>query len=145
MAIPKIIQIPEGDEGALQYHYKRLVLTSAQILASFATPIEIVETPGVGKILTPILLIAKTNYGTITYATNTTMTLRWNSVTATLDNISLARTEDYIEIENEYGGGLASAEGNVANQNLTLKTATGNPTAGDGTMTIYLWYIILTL
>ncbi len=143
MAVPKIIQIPEGDEGALQYHYKRLVLTSADILTSFATPIEIVAAPGANKMLIPIEMIARTDYGTGTYATNTTLRLLWNSVTQAWDTIDLARTEDYIQIENYYD--VVSVEANVVNQNLTLQTQTGNPTAGDGTMTIYLWYIILTL
>ena len=143
MALPKIIQIPEGDEGALQYHYKRLVLTSAQILTSFATPIEIVAAPGAGKILAPIFAIAQTNYGTITYATNTSLYVYWNSVLDSLGPISLARTEDYIQILND--AIAADVLAIFENQNLTLKTQTGNPTAGDGTLTVYLWYIILLL
>ena len=123
--------------------YIKVELNSAQILDSFTTPIEAVATPGAGKILVPTLIVAKTNYGTVTYTTNTSMWLMWDSATTVLDSINLARTEDYIQMEHEVS--LNAVLANFENKNLTFKTLTGNPTAGDGTMTFYLWYKILTL
>lgn len=133
-----------SDDFATKFAKK--LLSSADLLSSNTTPPEIIVVPGAGKILIPQLIIARTNYGTITYATNTTLQLMWDSTTQALDTMNLARAEDYIEMFNDVSAGSnLGVLANYENKNLTLKTLTGNPTAGDGTMDIFLWYRILTL
>lgn len=125
--------------------YIKKTLSSAQLLSSFSSPIEIVAAPGADKIAFGTFMIAKTNYGSIPYATHINMRLLWNGVTASFDDsVTISRAEDYIQIL-EFYNSIATPKGNAVNKNLVLKTTTGNPTAGDGTMDIYLWYRILTL
>ena len=125
--------------------YIKVELNSAQILDSFTTPIEVVASPGAGKMLVPTLMVAKTNYGTVTYTTNIGLILKWDSTMQVLASISLGRTEDFIQIITLEHDMVNNVLADSENKNLALKTSTGNPTAGDGTMTFYLWYKILTL
>lgn len=142
MAVPKIIQIPEGDEGALQYHYRRIEVSSAEILTLFSAPKELVEAPGVGYILMPINAVAFMHFGTIAYD-NTNDDPEIKTATGTKNmgftNI-LSEVADKIMFQPL---GLATGA-QVENEALIL-TEDVDPTLGDGTLTIYLWYIKLEL
>ena len=142
MAFPKIIQIPEGDEGALQYHYKRTEVSSAQILTLNSAPLELVEAPGAGYVLSPMEMIIDYQFETIAYATNTRLQLINDSADVYMnDDGPLPSIIDYISIGSVPLFPTPAHE----NESLRLTVNTGDPTAGDGTLTIHLWYIKLLL
>ncbi len=141
MAVPKIIQIPEGDEGALQYHYKRIPVDSAAILTLFSAPKELVEAPGAGYILMPIHSIVKLNFGTIAYGNvNNDPQIKVQGAT---DYIMV-----FINILSEaadFRMFRAIREINIDQPEnaAIILTEDAEPTLGDGTLVIHLWYIKL--
>lgn len=142
MAIPKVIQIPIGDQTVLQYHYKQIEISSAEILTLNSAPPELVEAPGAGKILMPIHSIAKLHYGTVAYdGINNDPEIKTATGTKNMgfSNI-LSEVADKIIFQPL----LSSSEAQAENEALIL-TENVDPTLGDGTLTIYLWYIILEL
>ncbi|GAG67338.1 unnamed protein product [marine sediment metagenome] len=142
MAVPKIIQIPEGDEGALQYHYKRTEVSSAEILTLNSVPLELVEAPGTGSILMPITAIVKYYYGTIVYATNLNLIILLDNGTIVLNfNNLISLGADTVMFSGT--GTLAPAQ--LENEGIELSVQTGDPTAGDGTLVVHLWYINIVL
>ena len=145
MPLPKIIQFPLGLAENLQYHYTKVNVSSAEILALNSTNKTLVAAPGAGKILMPIHAIVKLNFGTIVYATNTDLEIVHNGLTAPLMQFPafITQAADWIAmiplLNRLYSA--ATAE----NKSLDLNCDTGDPTGGDGNIDIYLWYIILEL
>tara|TARA_R110002020_G_scaffold28732_4_gene91231 strand:- start:2948 stop:3460 length:513 start_codon:yes stop_codon:yes gene_type:complete len=116
-------------------------LTSAELLNSFTTPIILLAAQGANKVIIP--------YGTVVYKTdfNTTVydftdafiqyeSTIYNTVTTTVLNAAA----DYISPSEVTATGGTSI---VGNNNLLFKASTGNPTQGDGTLTINLQYRIV--
>ena len=143
MALPKIIQIPEGDEGALQWHYKRVEVSSAEILTLFSAPKELVEAPGAGKMAAPIHAICKYHFVTTPYD-NVNDDIQINTEGAAtyliIFNNMLSRVADWRGVRSIRQLDIDQPE----NARIIL-TEDVDPTGGDSTLTVYLWYIILTL
>jgi len=121
-------------------YYTEISLSSAQILASNATPIDLVAAPGAGKIIVPEKFITQFTYNSIAYATNITFLARFNSASTGATLISLDAAASRITL-------VGSSDWNPAlsNTKLEVYTATGNPTAGNSTMKVGVYYKIHTL
>ena len=145
MALPKIIQFPLGDTENLQYHYTKVNISSAEILALNSTPVTLVTAPGAGYVLMPINAIVKMNFGTIVYGANTDLGIVHDGLTTQLLPLAalINRASDWIKFIPlcEQGYSAATSE----NKSLDLLCDTGDPTGGDGNLDIYLWYIKLLL
>ena len=143
MPEPKIIQFPLGLRENLQYHFTgKINISTAEILALNATPQILVAAPGVGQMLVPITLVIVYNYGTITYATNTTIALTNDSGDELgQDNAVLLEVADYESI----GAIPAFPRRGRINESIKIRVNIGNPTAGNGNLDVYLWYINLEL
>ena len=147
MAIPKIIQIPIGDEGALQYHYKRIEISSAEILTTNSVPTVFpIDAPGAGYILLPITSLVSYDFVSVVYGTNTTIGIYYTGGVLPIYDLTQVPGTDIITL-----GADAISSYNavpnipIENATLELREPTGDPTGGDGTLVIYLWYIILKL
>ena len=142
MPDPKIIQFPLGLTENLQYHYTKVVVSSAEILALNSVPKTLVAAPGAGYLLMPIGIVIDYDYGTITYATNTDLALTNDSgdEIRKVDNV-LTQVADFTSMGVVP---LFPATGRK-NESLKLRVNTGDPTAGNGSLTVYLWYINLEL
>ena len=143
MPLPKIIQFPLGlTENHLQFHYVKTEVTSAEILAINAVPKVLVTAPGAGFILMPIFAITDYDYITAAYATNTDLSIVHNGEVAKLIDVQgvISQVADIIQT-----GVLSGLRGLISNKALELTELTGDPTGGDGTLTVYLWYINLEL
>lgn len=117
----------------------KVSLSSAQILNSFTTPIELIAAPGAGKMVNLISVSFGATYNSATYATNTTGRIKIGAVSAT--NLSLA----FAASGQTYLALLATTIGDLENVNVNFSTDTGNPTAGDGTIDLYLSFVVITL
>lgn len=124
-------------------------LTSGEILNSYAVPIECVPSPGEGKAIRVLSASVRINEGTA-YATHLQLQLFTNvgfpcfqTIATFLDNggadapahqpfyiISAATGEDDMIVENAP---------------LMVKTKTGNPTAGNFPVDIYITYEVIAL
>ena len=118
-------------------------LTTAELLNSFTTPIVLIPAQGANKIIVP--------YGTIVYKTTfntqafnfTSAALEYDSVTLhTVSTSILNASADYISIESPQNFPSPAASV-VGNNNLLFKGLVGNPTQGDGTLTINFQYRIV--
>ena len=119
--------------------YAEITLSSAEILALNTTPKQLVAAPGAGKIIVPLQYISTMTFNTVAYATNVNLRARNPSETNTsnlifsldspVSDIRIVQTQLYA----------------VANEKLEVFVSTGNPTAGNSTMTIGLYYKIHTV
>lgn len=127
-----------ADATDVPTRYLQISLSSAEILDLNATPKEIVPAPGAGKIIIPIGLVTNYTFVTTPYATNVNMAYRNpTGGTVTVFNLSVGASQI---IPSDAGGNVA-----VANEKLEMFVLTGNPTGGDGTATVGIYYKIHTL
>ena len=119
--------------------YSEITLSSAEILALNVTPKQLVPAPGAGRIIVPLQYISAMTFNSVPYATNVNLRARNPSETnlsnlifsldSPLSDIRIVQTQLYA----------------VANENLEVYVSTGNPTAGDSTMTVGVYYKIHTV
>lgn len=117
-------------------------ITSAELLALYTTPKELVCAPGgayVNEFISAVLLL---DYGTATYATNGDLTVRETngSGTAVSDTVAAAdflhKTTDFVRVVQALSADTAV----LANKALVLCCGTGNPATGDGVVRVRTAY-----
>ena len=124
----------------------KLTIASADVLHLNTTPIEIVDAPGAGYAIEVISASMKMVYNSATYATNTSLELltagATNSQASTVIKNSASTIRRFADATT-----LASATATqlVENAALNVTVASGDPTAGDSDITIYVTYRIITL
>jgi hypothetical protein len=123
--------------------YATYNLSSSEILNSFTTPVTILA--GVaGLTHVPLFVVFETTFGTTAYATNT------NGIITSAGAASRIVTQTGLLAFAASGllatpiTGVGSFTTNlVKGAALTFSTLTGNPTAGDGTILVHIYYIDL--
>jgi hypothetical protein len=124
----------------------KLTIATADVLTLNTTPIEIVAAPGAGYAIEVISASMKMVYNSATYATNTSLELltagATNSQASTVIKNSASTIRRFADATT-----LASATATqlVDNAALNVTVASGDPTAGDSDITIYVTYRIITL
>lgn len=117
---------------------KTISISSAQILNSNSSPIELVPAPGANKYIQPIAVDLFFDYNSIAYATNTTAWVRYG--TAQFANFDLSATADSLNLSIQGSTGPFGL-----NQAMDFFTTVGNPTAGNSTIKIVVTYRIISL
>jgi hypothetical protein len=124
----------------------KLTIATADVLHLNTTPIEIVAAPGAGYAIEVISASMKMVYVSATYATNTSLELitagATNSQASTVIKNSASTIRRFADATT-----LSSATATqlVENAALNVTVASGDPTAGDSDITIYVTYRIITL
>lgn len=124
----------------------KLTIATADVLTLNTTPIEIVAAPGAGYAIEVISASMKMVYNSATYATNTSLELitagATNSQASTVIKNSVSTIRRFADATT-----LASATATqlVDNAALNVTVASGDPTAGDSDITVYVNYRIITL
>lgn len=140
---------PAPEEDLLQS--RTVTLTSAQILALKDTPVLIVPAPGANKTIVPVLITASMHPGAIPYTLviGTELQFTWDDGTpgaifiaqfaaaGLLDTLvpNFAAEDPFI---NEVDPTAGSRNLPL---NLRVSPATGNPTLGDGTLEITVFFV----
>lgn len=131
-----------GTDHANVDRYVKVEVSSEEILDINSNPKTLVAAPGAGKIVFPINLIIKYSYGATPYATNTALRINYDQGGTIWDFATLiSESVDRVLFRGVHDSDNWRPENRV----LLLREITGDPTAGDGTLTIHLWYKILTL
>lgn len=135
--------------GGCDEYCASLVIPSAQVLTLNGTPLQIVAAPGGGKAIEVISVSGALTWNSAAYATNTNLQIY--SATANdpqfeEDNLLESTASRILKFEAVDGGaGSPTATQIVENQALLVKVETGNPTAGDSDIEVYVKYRIITL
>jgi hypothetical protein len=140
--VQDIADLAAGGTGLI---WDKVTITSAQLLSMNTTLIDIVAAPGAGIAVLPYSVLLYYRFGTTEYLTNLNVILSPNnSIWNVAFNSALQGTQDRITSRSIFPTVSASG-GNIDNQPLQVQVQTANPTAGDGTLDVYVAYYLLTL
>lgn len=136
--------------GVVNIFEASLSLTSAQILALFTTPIQIVAAPGAGKYIEWMSCSSTITFVTTAYATNLNIILISEGSAAGsyvgTEQLSLPATATRtVKIKHDNAVSSTSALQIITNAALQVSVLTGNPTAGDGSIKLRIIYRIVTI
>lgn len=149
MALSELAYETNARRGVCPAYCAKVTITSAQVLQLNSTPIEIVPAPGAGKAIDIISATAKLTYNSIPYATNTVLMVL--NTSSTQQQLSLAGASPFLaSSSSKIGKFFGTNFGNtlnqiVENEAIVVSVATGNPTAGDSDIVVYVYYHILDL
>lgn len=119
--------------------YAEISLSSAQILDLNATPITLVAAPGAGKVIVPLTYVVSYTYVSAAYAANVDLRARY-----TTGGFNSIYTLSAVASSNQITT-PQSLTSVIANEPIQAFVGTGNPTTGDGTIKIGVYYKIHTL
>jgi hypothetical protein len=123
----------------------KLTIASADVLTLNTTPIEIVAAPGVGYAIEVISASVKIDFNSAAYATNTILQLTADGATPSQVKWAsgvLATSSDLFVKSIESS---TTSPQIIENADLNVTVNSGNPTAGDSDITVYVTYRIITL
>lgn len=124
----------------------KVAITSAQILASYTTPIKVLDAPGAGYVNVVSKVLIQCTFNTTAYTTN----LSANIVSFSGTDKLLVATGVWgfaasgIDQFFDFNPGASSSQ-YVANDVLRLHSSVGNPAAGDGSAIVYVIYTKMAL
>ena len=122
-----------------------LTIASADVLTLNTTPIEIVAAQGVGKYIEVISASVNIDFNSVAYATNTTLQLI-NSGSTVEQFASPTLDASIAQIANFSAATPSAAQVQLtANTALNVSVKSGDPTAGDSDITVYVLYRVVTI
>lgn len=140
-----IREMVDGTDGTSRVFIKKVTLTSADVLASNTSPFELIQGE-IGKVINVLSAAIKTDFNTTPYATNKTVNIYAENSTSNMYELvdALAMDSDGIYKMIPITGNPAFSGGTQlkAGESIFFKTATGNPTAGDSDIIVYLTYTL---
>jgi len=132
--------------GFMEISSEKLVIPSASVLTLNSVPLTIVSAPGPGKAIDVFSFAMKMTFNSSAYATYTRLSLITDTAVdnqATLGTNILGSTFSIFRTVGKLQGN--GDENIVENKDLTVWVETGDPTAGDSDITVYVSYRILEL
>jgi len=120
-------------------------VSSAQIQAMYATPVEIMAGPGAGKIIVIDQVYCKYNYGTVQYSNGNNVSIRGTSNTGNgfiVMGVTAMRAAANSMLLN---GDAPANYVPVDNDGVEIYNDTSGYTGGDGTLTLKIRYRVITL
>jgi hypothetical protein len=129
------------DTSTFPLKYVSYNLSSPEILNSFSSRVTILA--GVGSIThVPVLVVWETTFNSVAYATNTNVTIEstGGSAAAIQQNGLLTFATSGFAYSSMLTVGSYQTQ-LVKGADITFGTLVGNPTAGDGTIKVHLFYI----
>lgn len=121
-----------------------LNIPTASVLTLNATPLTIVAAAGVSKYIEVLSASFKATFNSVAYATNTSLVIQTATATdhqfisGNALNFTTSCFKKFVDAANNTAGGSQI----VANQPVQVKVDTGNPTAGNSDITVYVSYRI---
>lgn len=137
---------------ATQIQVASVTLSSAQILASHTTGVNVVAAPGAGFALIPTEMVLNYTFATTAYTDGGgNLQLQWGTTggqavtNSTIPTAALwAQTHSTVAFRANMAVTTAlNLATTVANQPLAAQQDTANPTLGDGTVTVTVAYLVV--
>jgi hypothetical protein len=124
----------------------KLTIATADVLTLNSTPLTIVAAQGVGTVIQVISASVKIDFNTTPYATNIQLQIiSSGSVKAQHSQNVLDASVSTVRFLAEQAATVATDTQLLENADLQVAVRTGNPTAGDSDIKIYLRYRIIEL
>ena len=121
-------------------------LTSAQIKALSTTPITLVSAQGAGTLIIVDEIVLKNTYGTATYTGGNALEFRYTDASGAKVSADIASTFiNLVATGYAYVRGLVTALTPVANSPIVVRVPTADPAVGDGVITGFIKYHVVTL
>lgn len=125
-----------------------LSIPTASVLTLNGTPLEIVAAPGAGYAIQLVAASFKLTYNSIAYATNTDLQLIAD--TATIAQVKTSSGAINGTVTQHIILGEVPSPGTtdtqiIENKSLKVQVPTGNPTAGNSDIKVYVLYRIITV
>lgn len=136
------------NNGCECLHSASLAITSAQVLALNSTPLTIIAAQGVGTAIEIISASAKMVYNSAAYATNVDLILQNSGATRPISGVGsfLAETVNVMSpFRDQYGFSGVTDTQMIENVAVQVSVDSGNPTAGNSGITVYVLYRVITL
>ena len=120
-----------------------LVIASVDVLKLNTTPQTIVSAQGAGKAIEVVSASVKVDFNTTAYATNTGMLLITDTATSQQANADIGATVAQVGKFRTTEVGSPSLTQLIANQALTVTVDSGDPTAGDSDIEVFVLYRVI--
>jgi len=123
-----------------------LTIASADVLQLNSTPLTIVPAQGVGTAIEVISASVKIDFNTTAYATNVNLTVGCSGATDVQHALQCLNST--VATNRRLNGQTATGTTDtqyLENTAVEVTVATGNPTAGDSDITVYVVYRVITL
>lgn len=133
-------------ESTTEFFFKKII-SSAEILDAFNTPIELVPAQGANKIIVPTSMIGEMIYGTTPYATDGEIDVYCGGTKHVMgfpadDAFLFGTVSRVINLGFVFTSNATDTQ-YVPDQPLTLKTVGSNPTSGDSDIIIRGYYRVI--
>jgi len=116
-----------------------LVIPSSEVLQLNSTPQVIVSAQGAGTVIEVVSAFVKVDFNSAAYATNTDLQLMTSK-----GSINLARNTGILLSTSSAIKSFAVTEGDIIeNADLEVTVRTGNPTAGDSDIEVFVLYRVI--
>lgn len=135
----------DGTFATPDIKYVTRVISSAEILDLYNTPIEIIPAPGANKMIRIVGGNIYNKFNTTAYASGGTTQFYYNTTSTPAASTS-GSTSFLYATSSAIAGVISNTTlyvANVLNLSIIVKMLTQNPTTGDGTFIISLAYIII--
>lgn len=135
-----------GGTTADTIYYASLTITSAQVLALFTTPLLLIAAPAVGTHIHIIKSSCKVTFNTIAYATNMNVDVYTDTATVVQERMSSvlnASTTRTSQGQPQVVSAAAEIQ-LIQGKAVYVKVPTGNPTAGNSDIKIFVSYKLVT-
>lgn len=136
-----------GGATASTILYTSVTMTTAELLVGFGTPKLIIAAPSASYAIEVLSTSFKMTYNTTPYATNTTMAVYTDTATVNQFESTTFLAGTVTRTIRGLLQGLSGATSTqiIAGKAVYASVKTGNPTAGDSDITIYVSYRLITL
>jgi hypothetical protein len=142
--LPNIMKIAEmSDTDGVVVKTAKLVIPTAQVLTLNSVPVAFGLTVPSGYYVQPISVAASLDYNSIAYATNMRVGIRFIGAAAGLSVFNNAFLSSASDAFFSIGHSSPTGTNVIVGTDLEVFVETGNPTAGNSDITIYLTYVLI--